>query len=81
MTDPARHLRRIPACLDERDSWPAETTNTATTSASEEDCPRFPCSVYKEGYVRGYADGCGWTGTMAGMADGFAEGYAAGHCC
>jgi hypothetical protein len=30
-----------------------------------EDCPRFPCRVWKEGYVRGYAEGS-------------AAGYAAG---
>ncbi len=43
----------------------------------QDDCPRFPCKVYKEGYVRGYADGAA-AGYEAGLADGFAEGYAAG---
>jgi len=43
----------------------------------QDDCPRFACRVYKEGYVRGYQEGAA-AGYEAGLADGFAEGYAAG---
>ena len=39
----------------------------------DEDCPRFPCRVYKEGYARGYLDG-----SISGYAQGFGEGYAQG---
>lgn len=47
------------------------------SECGQDDCPRFPCRVYKEGYVRGYAEGAA-AGYAAGQADGFAEGYAAG---
>ncbi len=47
------------------------------SECGQEDCPRFACKVYQEGYVRGYADGFSG-GYTAGQADGFAEGYAAG---
>ena len=47
------------------------------SECGDEDCPRFPCRVYKEGYVRGYAEGFS-RGYEAGSADGFAEGFAAG---
>lgn len=42
----------------------------------DEDCPRFPCRVYKEGYRNGYDDGYeeGWA---AGNAAGYAAGQAA----
>lgn len=42
-------------------------------TCSDDDCPRFPCRVYKEGYVRGYLDGM-----AAGEAAGYAEGYSQG---
>ena len=44
---------------------------------NDDDCPRFPCRVYKEGYARGYQDGV-ITGYAAGYADGFSEGYSQG---
>lgn len=40
----------------------------------DEDCDRFPCRVYREGYQAGYADGYD-----AGYSSGFAEGYASGY--
>jgi hypothetical protein len=38
-------------------------------ACQDEDCQRFACRVYKEGYRRGHD---------AGYAIGYAEGYAAG---
>lgn len=35
-----------------------------------EDCPRFPCRLYREGHEHGYADG-----HQAGYAEGYAAGY------
>jgi hypothetical protein len=52
---------------------------------TDEDCPRFPCRVYKEGQRNGYDGGTtlgfdGWhVGYRVGWADGYAEGYAAGY--
>jgi hypothetical protein len=40
---------------------------------TDQDCPRFPCRVYREGYADGYGDG-----QAAGYAAGAADGYAAG---
>ena len=40
----------------------------------DEDCQRFACRVYREGYSHGRAAGC-----SAGYAAGEAAGYAAGH--
>jgi hypothetical protein len=42
-----------------------------------QDCPRFPCRVYREGYQHGYAAGYG-VGYAAGRAEGYAQGYAEG---
>jgi hypothetical protein len=47
----------------------------------DDDCERFPCRVYKEGYRNGFADGhaAGWAaGWAAGYAKGHADGYAQG---
>jgi hypothetical protein len=38
-----------------------------------DDCPRYPCRVWREGYAAGVG-----AGYAAGQAAGFAEGYAAG---
>lgn len=43
------------------------------TACDDEDCPRFICRVYKEGYADGYGDGNA-AGYAAGHADGYAEG-------
>ena len=40
----------------------------------DEECQRFPCKVYREGFIAGTAAGYG-----AGMAAGYAEGYSAGY--
>jgi len=57
------------------------------TSCDDDDCPRFPCRVYKEGrrdgkiegfqlgYAKGYAEGYR-KGYDAGYKTGFAEGLA-----
>src|SRR5258706_15375330 len=46
------------------------------SECGQDDCPRFPCRAYTEGYVRGYAEGAA-AGYAAGGADGLAQGYAA----
>ncbi len=43
-------------------------------ACDDEDCQRFICRVYKEGYAGGYVDGY-----QIGYAQGYAEGYGAGH--
>jgi flagellar biosynthesis/type III secretory pathway protein FliH len=40
----------------------------------DEDCPRFPCRVYKEGWQAGYV-----TGRAVGYAEGYEAGYADGY--
>jgi hypothetical protein len=40
----------------------------------DEDCQRFACRVYREGYRDGYA-----AGQAAGYAEGHAAGYDRGH--
>jgi hypothetical protein len=47
------------------------------SECGQDDCPRFPCRVYKEGYVRGYEEGSA-AGYETGLADGFADGFQAG---
>jgi hypothetical protein len=42
----------------------------------DEDCDRFPCRIYKEGYRNGYQDGHG-DGLAEGYANGFEDGIAA----
>jgi hypothetical protein len=47
----------------------------------DEDCQRYACRVYREGYQDGYAAGhaAGYAaGEAAGYAAGYGEGYAAG---
>lgn len=45
---------------------------------SDPDCPRFPCRVYREGYVAGHADGSA-SGEAIGYARGVSDGYSQGH--
>jgi hypothetical protein len=47
----------------------------------DEDCQRYACRIYQEGYRAGYDDGeaAGYAaGEAAGYAEGHADGYAAG---
>jgi hypothetical protein len=44
----------------------------------DEDCDRFPCRVYKEGYAAGHGAGFG-AGYAEGRADGYADGYGDGY--
>jgi hypothetical protein len=47
----------------------------------DEDCQRFACRVYKEGYADGYDQGYAegyLAGQAAGYTEGCAEGYTAG---
>jgi hypothetical protein len=47
-----------------------------TRHRAAQDCPRFPCRVYREGYADGH--GAGYTaGQDAGYAQGYNAGYAA----
>ena len=43
----------------------------------DEDCQRFACRVYREGFREGYGAGHA-AGYSAGEAAGYGEGYAAG---
>ena len=40
----------------------------------DDECDRFPCRVYKEGYRNGWQDGHA-AGYAAGYADGYAKGF------
>jgi len=42
-----------------------------------QDCPRFPCRVYREGFADGHGAGYA-AGEAAGYAQGYNAGYAAG---
>jgi hypothetical protein len=64
---------------DKEDSWPAEPLNARLAETRNTPywdcpdwptCPRFPCKVWREGYLAGYE---------AGKADGAAEAYVAGY--
>jgi hypothetical protein len=47
----------------------------------DEDCQRYACRIYREGYRAGYDDGeaAGYAaGEAAGYAEGHTDGYAAG---
>ena len=43
----------------------------------DEDCQRFACRVYREGFEAGYGAGFA-AGHAVGHAEGYAEGYADG---
>src|SRR5271165_2078368 len=51
------------------------TRTTANGMYTDADCPRFPCTVYREGFADGDAAGRA-SGFAAGVAEGCAEGYA-----
>jgi hypothetical protein len=58
-----------------------ERTQHRYQACRDEDCQRFACRVWKEGYAEGYGDGqaAGYaTGEAAGYAGGHADGYTAG---
>lgn len=44
----------------------------------DDDCPRFPCRVYKEGWADGHAAGSA-SGYASGYSDGYSEGEADGY--
>jgi hypothetical protein len=46
-------------------------------SLAPQECPRFPCRVFREGYALGYAAGHA-AGYAAGHAAGYAEGFSDG---
>jgi flagellar biosynthesis/type III secretory pathway protein FliH len=46
-------------------------------TCQDEDCQRFACRVYREGFRHGYDQGYA-EGYLAGQAAGYTEGYAAG---
>jgi len=46
-------------------------------ACQDEDCQRFACRVYREGFRHGYDQGYA-EGYLAGKAAGYTEGYAAG---
>ncbi len=45
---------------------------------ADEDCPRYGCRVYREGFTGGYDTGH-VTGYSEGQAAGYAEGYSGGY--
>ena len=50
-------------------------------TCDDDDCPRYPCQVYKEGFRAGHV--VGWhrgyaTGYSEGYQKGYGDGYAAG---
>jgi hypothetical protein len=53
--------------------WARHVAAHEYTACDDEDCPRYPCRIYREGYADGYGDG-----NAAGYAAGSADGYAAG---
>jgi hypothetical protein len=47
-------------------------------TCQDEDCQRFACRVYKEGYINGKL--AGWAeGRAEGEAAGYSNGYSAGY--
>ena len=50
-------------------------------TCTDDNCPRFPCRIYKQGYQAGYGRGHqdGYDeGHAAGYGAGYSAGYAAG---
>ena len=43
-------------------------------TCDDDDCPRFICRVYKEGFANGH-----WVGYADGQASGYGEGYGDGY--
>jgi hypothetical protein len=59
-------------------SRPASTGNAhEPAECKDDDCPRYGCKMYKQGYEAGYADGHG-AGYGAGRVQGYVEGHADG---
>jgi flagellar biosynthesis/type III secretory pathway protein FliH len=54
-----------------------ERTQQRYQTCQDEDCERFACRVYREGYAAGHASGVA-EGHAAGYAEGHADGYAEG---
>jgi hypothetical protein len=38
---------------------------------TDDDCPRYPCVIWRKAYAAGYRQGC-----QDGYAEGYAEGFA-----
>jgi hypothetical protein len=58
-----------------------ERTAHRYQTCQDEDCERFPCRVYKEGFRNGYGAGRASglaEGHAAGYTEGYGDGYAAG---
>jgi hypothetical protein len=58
-----------------------ERTQHRYQACRDEDCQRFACRVYREGYEAGYGAGhaAGYSaGEAAGYEQGHSDGYAAG---
>ena len=71
-------FKRRKAAAAKGHSRPASTGNAhEPAECKDDDCPRYGCKMYKEGYENGYGDGHG-AGYGAGRSDGYAEGYADG---
>jgi len=60
--------------LGQRGRITAGSTHEYTT-CDDDDCPRFICRVYKEGFADGSSSGFG-AGHAAGYAEGYGDGYA-----
>jgi hypothetical protein len=75
-------FKRRKAAAAKGHSRPATTGNAhEPTACKDDDCPRYGCKMYKQGYENGYGDGHGagyGAGRTDGRAEGYAEGYAAG---
>lgn len=64
-------FRKRKAAASKPTPKPATSGNAHEYTACQDDnCPRFPCKVYKEGVMDGYA---------VGFPNGFGEGLAAGY--
>ena len=78
-----RQLKRAADKAAKRHPKPATTGNAHEPAAcNDDDCPRYGCKMYKEGYGNGYGDGHGagyGSGRAQGHAEGHAEGYAEGY--
>ncbi|MQA87260.1 MAG: hypothetical protein GEV03_22185 [Streptosporangiales bacterium] len=68
---PTGGSRRANEAHDYRDCFYA---NKPDRFRAAQDCPAFPCRVYREGHDHGYHDG-----HTAGHADGYTDGYTAGY--
>jgi flagellar biosynthesis/type III secretory pathway protein FliH len=51
-----------------------KTPEHLAEACQDDDCPRFPCRIYKQGWRAGYD-----RGFREGYDDGYAAGYAAGY--